>query len=178
MLQQLIIQLGAPNHSDGSLSAIALGRCQTTAKLSQQYPDAAILCTGGFGEHFNQTVMPHWHWVHLELKRQGIAAYRLPAGIDSRFTFEDASLTLTWLLQQQSVQADNTELIIVTSDFHMPRAELIFNALLPNWQKHYLSAPTPLPEAEQQRLRQHELNVMDRERDNIARFKSAAPGHQ
>ena len=171
LLQTLIIQLGAPNNVDGSLPDIAGSRCHATLNIWQQYPDAAILCTGGYGAHFNQTDKPHWYWAQRELLRLGAPASALINGIDSRFTFEDASLTLTWLATQSRLTASNTRLVIVTSDFHQPRVQLIFNALFSHWQKSYVSAPTPLPVQECQRLRDHELSVMDRERDNIARFR-------
>ncbi|MCL1039375.1 YdcF family protein [Shewanella submarina] len=170
ILQTLIIQLGAPNNVDGSLPAIANSRCHATFSTWQQYADAHILCTGGFGSHFNQTDNPHWHWSQIELQRLGVPRRALLPGIDSRFTFEDASLTLSWLSTQERFTSDNTQLLIVTSDFHQPRVQLIFDALFNGWHKHYISAPTPVPETEYQRLHTHELSVMNRERDNIARY--------
>lgn len=170
ILQTLIIQLGAPNNADGSLPVIAKSRSQTTFSTWQQYADAHILCTGGFGAHFNQTDKPHWHWSQAELQRLGVSSKMLQPGIDSRFTFEDASLTLAWLSTQEGFTSDNTQLLIVTSDFHQPRVQLIFDALFDGWHKSYVSAPTPLPQDEYQKLQAHELSVITREQDNIARY--------
>ena len=170
MLQTLIIQLGAPNNPDGSLPEIASSRCRATLNTWQQYPDAKILCTGGFGDHFNQTEHPHWHWAQTKLQSMGVPRSSLLNGIDSRFTFEDASLTMAWLLTQTKFNADNTRFIVVTSDFHQPRVQLIFGALFHNWNKQYISAPTCLTEAEYQRLEAHELSVLSREQDNITRY--------
>lgn len=55
----VIVQLGAPNDEDGTLSDIAIARCEKTLLLASQYPQAKILCTGGRNEHFNSSAFNH-----------------------------------------------------------------------------------------------------------------------
>ncbi|MGL4474963.1 MAG: YdcF family protein [Shewanella sp.] len=179
-MSELILQLGAPNLANGQLSAIAQARCETTFHCWQQAPSQFIMCTGGFGAHFNQSTRFHANWVQDYLVNLGVPSDKFLAPVASRFTFEDASLSLAPLTELKT-RFGLTQLTLVTSDFHMPRVQLIFNAvllsgaqpLLRREQLIYLPAPTPLPKPEQQALVAHEQSVMAREQHNIAAYQQA-----
>src|SRR6476620_229434 len=57
-----IMILGAPNDKNGNLSIIAKSRLKQGAKELSLNPGFKILLTGGFGQHFNETNCPHWHY--------------------------------------------------------------------------------------------------------------------
>ncbi|MGS0682330.1 YdcF family protein [Shewanella sp. 125m-7] len=162
-MNRVIIVLGSPNDNQGNLSEIAVSRCQAALEAYQLRPDSRLLLTGGFGEHFNQTSTPHALYCQRYLIKHGVPQTAFTDIVLSRFTFEDATLAKPIIEQQQF-----SELCLVTSTFHLPRAKLIFNSLFPNLSFSYVAAKTPVSESKLQQLMQHELSVMDRERDNLA----------
>ncbi|MGS0827181.1 YdcF family protein [Shewanella sp. 0m-8] len=128
----------------------------------QLRPDSRLLLTGGFGEHFNQTTTPHALYCQRYLIKHGVPQTAFTDIVLSRFTFEDATFSMPIVAKYGF-----TELCLVTSEFHLPRAKLIFNSLLPNFSVNYVAAKTPVSESKLQQLMQHELSVMDRERRNL-----------
>ncbi len=58
-MNAVIIVLGAANSSDSRLSVIAKIRCAQSYQAYLHNPKAKILCTGGFGVHFNTTDCAH-----------------------------------------------------------------------------------------------------------------------
>ena len=87
MRKSVIIVLGAPNDSEGNLSAIAIERCQQALIEYAQNPGAKILPTGGWGEHFNTTDKPHSHYLrqYLKLGPDGFRALHRHMGLDKYF---------------------------------------------------------------------------------------------
>lgn len=161
----VIIVLGAPNDDQGNLSDIALSRCQTALKAYRESPQSKLLLTGGFGAHFNQTDTPHAMHGQRYLISQGVPETAFTDIALSRFTFEDATLAIAIIEKLQC-----RELCVVTSEFHMPRAKLIFSQIFANLALSYLEAATPVSADKLQLLMQHELSVMDREKANLASF--------
>ncbi|WP_349286233.1 hypothetical protein [Pseudoalteromonas sp. BZB3] len=68
-MSKAIILLGGPNNAQGELSEIVKSRCQTTFQYHLNYPELKILCTGGFGAHFNVTEHAHADYIIAYLKR-------------------------------------------------------------------------------------------------------------
>ncbi|WP_299808241.1 YdcF family protein [uncultured Shewanella sp.] len=164
-MNRVIIVLGSPNDNLGNLSDIALSRCQAAFEQYQQWPDSKLLLTGGFGEHFNQTNTAHALYCQAYLIDRGISKSAFTNIALSRFTFEDATLSKP-IIEEHGFD----ELCLVTSEFHLPRAKLIFSGLFPNLSFHYVATKTPVSESQLQQLIQHELSVMDRERENLAKI--------
>ncbi|WP_286235832.1 YdcF family protein [Thalassotalea sediminis] len=164
-MSQVIIILGAPNDAQGSLSLIAKARCDKALEVYQQNSHQYILCTGGFGAHFNVTSLPHAHYTQKYLEQHGVEKERFLTPALSRFTFEDCTLSQAILIQHQIMSAT-----LVTSDFHMERAKLIFSELLPNISFNFVSAITPLPKQELDALIAHEKVAIVREKENIAQY--------
>ena len=167
MASSVIIVLGAPNDDQGNLSDIALSRCQTALRAYRTSPQSKLLLTGSFGAHFNQTDTPHAVYCQRYLISQGVPETAFADIALSRFTFEDAILAKP-IIEQHGF---NT-ITLVTSEFHMPRAKLIFSALFADISIDYCAADSKLSSEKRQQLENHELSVMDRERDNIANYLS------
>ncbi|ABZ77954.1 protein of unknown function DUF218 [Shewanella halifaxensis HAW-EB4] len=166
-MSRVIIVLGSPNDDQGKLSDIALSRCQAALATYQKQPQSKLLLTGGFGAHFNQTTTPHALYCQRYLIKHGVLADAFTDIALSRFTFEDATLAKPIIEQHRF-----NEITLVTSEFHMQRAKLIFSELFPNISFNYYAAQTPVSAEKLQQLEAHELSVMDRERENLAQYFS------
>lgn len=120
-MKGVIILLGAPNDERGRLSSIARERCEQVILEYKKHPDYKILPTGGFGPHFNVTNKPHGFYSSRYLISKGIPKEDILEGVESSSTLEDADFS--WpIIQKSGVE----RVIVVTSDFHVPRAQIIF----------------------------------------------------
>ena len=164
VIKTAIIVLGGPNNNDGSLSLIAKSRCEQAYQTYLKMP-AKILCTGGFGAHFNTTNHAHGEYTKRYLIELGIpeSAF-LPVAL-SRFTFEDALLTKP-LLAAENITAAT----LVSSEFHIARVHYVFSHVQPNLELTLVSAKTPLSEIKLAQLYAHERAVMPREVKNVQQF--------
>ena len=161
-MSKAIILLGGPNNAQGELSEIVIKRCQTAFEYHLNFPELKILCTGGFGAHFNETEHAHADYVKAYLKELGVHDTQFLPIAESRFTLEDALLTKP-ILQR----ADISEVVLITSSFHMKRAKYIFNRLCPELFLECVEAPTPVCEHELEKLLAHEVRALQREAKNI-----------
>lgn len=157
-----IVILGAPNDDTGALSRIARERCERGLQEHRRQPAARILPTGGWGAHFNTTAQPHHHYARRYLESQGVPSELFVEGADSTNTIEDAMLCRPIVARHGF-----NHLLIVTSDFHQPRAEFLFRREFPDIELTFVGAKTHLPAAEIQRLVQHEEHA-------LARLRAAA----
>lgn len=165
--QSAIIVLGAPNDQYGKLSDISVSRCEKAFSELESKGKAKIICTGGFGEHFNQTPFPHALYCKQYLMNKGVDEQRFLELVESRFTFEDATLSLPFLMQHKIQTAS-----VVTSDFHIERVRLIFDGVFSQMKQHialsYCAAPTPVTEEVLLELKAHERKAIEREKQNLA----------
>jgi uncharacterized SAM-binding protein YcdF (DUF218 family) len=163
MMSCAIVVLGSPNDNKGNLLPIAISRCEKALREYNVRTQCKILCTGGFGEHFNSTPFPHGQYVQDYLIKKGIPHSSFIEVALSAFTLEDATLAKPTLLKHAI-----THIVLVTSDFHMARAKLVFNHVLPELSFEYAEADTPVSNNEFQRLLQHESNAIQRELSNFS----------
>jgi uncharacterized SAM-binding protein YcdF (DUF218 family) len=154
---QIIVLLGAPNDREGRLSSIARERCDQVVLEHASRGDWGILPTGGFGAHFNETNEPHSVFATRYLITRGIPADRILSGVPSRNTYEDAQLVAERLMANPP-----GEVIVVTSDFHVARATIVFQRALPDLKMSFVGSITDLPAAELARLRAHEEQAIRR----------------
>lgn len=151
----LVVILGSPNDERGKLSRMAQGRVALGYQyyLARKADGWKLLLTGGFGEHFNRTVLPHAHYLQQWLLAQGVPAQDIVAFALSRHTGEDARLARPIV-----ERAGARHLMVVTSEFHLARAELIFRAVFPEYSLAFAGAPylSTCSPAEQERLLAHE----------------------
>ncbi len=121
---EIIIVLGSPNTARGELMSVALERCAQAVQVFQAHPEARLLLTGGFGEHFNTTDLPHAHYLKQHLMSLGVPQeVFLPFAL-SRNTIQDAALSLPIVRAYGARRA-----IIVTSDYHQARARYVFEQI-------------------------------------------------
>jgi uncharacterized SAM-binding protein YcdF (DUF218 family) len=153
----ILILLGAPNDHEGRLSSIAKERCDRVVLEHASRPAWDILPTGGFGKHFNEAKEPHHAFSTRYLIERGISAERILEGVASTNTFEDARLAADRLRSDPP-----PNVIVVTSDFHVPRATILFQRVRPDLDLRFVGSKTILPEAELLRLRTHEENAIER----------------
>jgi uncharacterized SAM-binding protein YcdF (DUF218 family) len=123
----MIIALGAPNDDDGTLSPVAEGRALSAGAVHRSIPGAMILPTGGFGEHFNRSALPHHELIRRRLIAVGVAPAVILPGVNSTNTSEDAEMSSEVVREIRP-----SEVEIVTSDFHHERASMLFARFLPS----------------------------------------------
>jgi uncharacterized SAM-binding protein YcdF (DUF218 family) len=155
MTKTAIIVLGAPNDAQGRLSSMAIERCQQALSEYRCRPGSQIIPTGGWGYHFNTADRPHGHYVRLYLEAQGVPAADILECAESANTIEDAQLSRP-IIERHGIG----ELVVVTSDFHVPRARFIFEREFPELRLTFPGAKTNLPEDELARRKQHEETAL------------------
>lgn len=154
-IETLVVVLGSPNDAAGNLSSMARERLTAGSEEYFAERSARILLTGGFGEHFNTSPLPH-----AEHARKFLLAADIPEGAFCDFalsknTIEDA------LLARPIVEALAPEgLIVVTSDFHLERAGYVFGRVFPTWEARCVGAPHAAPDAVRRRLEAHEARAL------------------
>ena len=120
--RRILVVLGGTNTRGGRLSPMCVRRLRVALGLYRARPAGTwFLLTGGFGAHFNVTVHPHWTYARTWLRRQGVPAARFLAGAPSRHTPDDARLGAARLRRHP-----RASIVLVTSDFHAPRARYLF----------------------------------------------------
>lgn len=150
-MKGVIILLGAPNDDIGNLSSVAAERCRQAIFEYRATPGHVILPTGGFGEHFNRSAEPHAHYTRRWLLEHGVPEKDISDPVYSRFTEEDARLS------KPVVARLGVRLVkVVTSDFHVARAKLIFEDAFAGYQISFSASQTVLPRRELARLVEHE----------------------
>lgn len=166
-----VVILGSPNDAAGNLSEMGKGRVELgrSSYLPLQDQGWRILLTGGWGDHFNTTAMPHAHHAQLMLLGAGVPADHIVEFAESSNTVDDA-LKARPIVDKYGV----SRLIVVSSDFHIARASFVFGEVFPDKQLRFLGAPylATRPQAEQDRLLAHER----RELDNLHAHRSSIVG--
>jgi uncharacterized SAM-binding protein YcdF (DUF218 family) len=156
-----VVILGSPNDPQGNLLQMGQGR---VAKGYAEYlrlrsAHWKMLLTGGFGAHFNATDKPHAYYTQQLLLSWGVPPADIVEFAESRHTVEDA------VLARPIIQAYRVKnLLVVSSDFHLPRVQFIFDAIFPDLAIAYAAAQyLPLCSlAEQQQLLAHETQALER----------------
>jgi uncharacterized SAM-binding protein YcdF (DUF218 family) len=121
---EVIVVLGSPNFPDGTLGPIALDRLQGCLGIFDSSKHK-ILCTGGFGAHFNTSPIAHANYLKNFLIEKGVPPTAfLPLAFSSN-TVEDAVMSLSILKDYEF-----KDLLIITSEYHLARVEFIFTEIL------------------------------------------------
>ncbi|NSL86380.1 YdcF family protein [Chitinophaga sp. Mgbs1] len=154
-MKGIILCLGAPNDDAGNLSRQALDRLQTVAAIYRSNPDLQIACTGGKGIHFNNTALPHYIYAHRYLLQQEIPAAAFTFTVDSANTAEDFRLSAPHI---HTLQPE--VLIVLTSDFHIPRARLLHNKYTGYPRTLFWPAPSGISAEEMAQLLAHEQRAI------------------
>jgi len=153
MKVDVLIVLGAPNSPSGKLSRIALGRLDACFNLYKK--GRHILCTGGWGKHFNTSKEAHALYAKKYLMEKGVQDNDFLDFALSSNTVEDA-LKIKPIIST----LENPQLTVITSDYHINRVKLIFQLVLENYPINYLGVQTDLPEKQMKVLIEHEQTAI------------------
>lgn len=123
-MKNIILILGAPNDINGNLSTTAIDRLNTAYELYQKDKKLSFLCSGGFGEHFNTSNLPHAHYAKQYLIKRGVFENDFLPHLITSNTVEDFRKAIPIL-----EKVDSETIYIVTSDFHVARAKMIFDIM-------------------------------------------------
>ena len=154
-MKNVIIILGSPNSKNGRLGKIAIGRAKKCLEVFNPKTDM-ILCTGGFGIHFNVTSKLHAEYLKQYLIKKRISKTSfLPFAISSN-TVEDATKSKEILLNDNFVK-----LTIITTEYHAKRVQLIFDEILADYEKTYLNVPNNMSEKSLKKFQEHESKAIE-----------------
>jgi len=146
----VVIYLGADNDAWGVLSPMALARAQGAVEAYRAMPGAKLLVTGGYGA-FNRAPLPHAHYVVQHLLAQGVPEDDLLPIVESRHTVGDAALSRAVL-----APLDVRSICVVTSQFHVQRAQLIFACFFDPALLSFVGTPSCVGGERLQRHETHE----------------------
>lgn len=132
MINKFIIICGSTNDLKGNISDIGIGRLEKGLELFRQNQKSKIILTGGIGAHFNQTSKPYAYYAKKYLLNRGVHESAIMDLVLSVDTVEDAKLSKK-IVDNYNV----TNIIIVTSDFHMERVKYIFDKVYSNFSIQY-----------------------------------------
>ncbi len=138
-MPKLAFILGAPNHTDGTLSSISLRRIEAGLERQRNDNSIELLATGGFGSHFNSTDTPHRELVYRHLEGAGATIDRAEASdLLSSNTVEDIALIVAFTKARGIA-----EYWIITSRFHVARCRFIVDCLADNQAVTIVAADDP-----------------------------------
>ncbi len=154
-MKNILIILGSPNSAKGRLGKAAISRLKKCVEIFK--PDEnLILCTGGFGVHFNTSQKPHAEYLMQYLIKNGISKeYFLPSA-NSANTVEDAVKSMGILKKM-----DFRNCTIITSNYHLDRVQLIFDKILTGIEKQYIGVEDGFSEKKLKLLQNHETKAIE-----------------
>jgi uncharacterized SAM-binding protein YcdF (DUF218 family) len=126
-IEGAILILGSPNTKNGRLYDVAIGRCEQALVEYKNHPDYKFILTGGYGNHFNKSKLPHAQHLAQYLIQSGVQEKDILEYVESSNSIEDAILSKLSILKYNIKR-----IIIVTSDYHFNRAKYIFNRIFEN----------------------------------------------
>lgn len=166
-MKGIILVLGAPNSDEGELSEIATNRLDAAIRFYANNPAFNIICTGGFGPHFNTTSTPHAEYAKKYLIKKDVPETAILEYLLSKNTVEDA------MLAKPLVEKYNPRnIVVITSDFHMKRASLIFRHVFENYNLIFVEAASTLDIVTLEKLVVHELKAIQHFQDNKSQMSS------
>lgn len=159
-MNKLLIVLGAPNDPSGNLSAIAEDRLACAYRVYSANNDFKIICTGGFGQHFNTADHPHYHYAKKYLTDRGVPVDAFLDCPPSSNTLEDFQMT------KDRILTDMPDIVVViTSDFHLPRAKFLYNRIVGYPRVVFIPAASSLPQEQLAPLLEHEARALQKLRE-------------
>jgi uncharacterized SAM-binding protein YcdF (DUF218 family) len=152
---EVIVVLGSPNFPDGTLGPIALDRLLGCLGIFDPTKHK-ILCTGGFGAHFNTSPVAHANYLKDYLIQKGVPSTAfLPLALSSN-TVEDAVMSLSILKKHEY-----KNLLILTSEYHLVRVEFIFSEILKDFYLNFKAVTHHSMDDLLEPLIQHEKLAME-----------------
>lgn len=155
-MKKIIILLGASNDEKGRLSKMSLDRIECAYSIYSNNSNTKFLCTGGFGEHFNTTDIPHAKYLEQQLLSKGVSSDDFLPIIISSNTKEDI-----YALNNVIDYASTDLLVIITSDFHIKRVQMLYEMLIHYENVVFIPAISTIEEKELQRRISHEVQAIE-----------------
>ncbi|WP_190810415.1 YdcF family protein [Flagellimonas sp. S3867] len=153
-MKEVLIVLGSPNTTSGELSSISTSRLDCCLDLFKK--ESLVLCTGGWGPHFNTTEHSHAHYAKAYLTQKGLPESAFLEFALSKNTVDDAVKAKNILSKLE----DNLSLTIITSGYHLERVKMIFNEVLKGYTMMFIGVPCKLDEDEYAILLAHEKKAI------------------
>lgn len=155
-METILLLLGSPNNEKGVLSSIAMDRIEYAYRLYMDNEDMRFLCTGGFGEHFNTTDLPHAYYAKKALLAKGVKEEDFLSFVLSSNTYEDLEKA------KQIIERESPDILfIVSSDFHMERVKILHRLVLNYSRTVFCAAKSSLAENELLPLVEHERHAIE-----------------
>ncbi|WP_341663337.1 YdcF family protein [Vibrio sp.] len=151
----IILVFGNTNDPNGILSDISISRIEKVAQVIKSYPDYKIVVTGGYGDHFNKSKYPHYHYMIQSLKRLGVPDCNILAGINSSFTLQDIMMTRDFLSTYET-----DEIIMITSEFHASRVACFAMEYFFDRKITIIPVESPIDSSELDRLKKNEYKTL------------------
>ncbi len=157
---EVIVVLGSPNFPDGTLGPIALDRIKGCLSIFDPTKHK-ILCTGGFGAHFNTSPVAHANYLKDFLIQKGVPSTAfLPLAFSSN-TVEDAVMS-KFILKE----VEYKNLLILTSEYHLARVKFIFTEILKDFNLSFNAVIHHSMDDLLEPLIQHEKLAMEQLKSN------------
>ena len=113
-------------------------RLDSAVEVVNKYPDVICIVTGGQGP---DEIIPEAVAMGKYLTDRGIESYRIYEEDKSSSSFENLIFSKT-IVQENNLSHET--IIIVTSNYHIPRAMMITNRIYPDSEIYAVKAHTPL----------------------------------
>ncbi len=153
MEKEVLVVLGAPNSPTGELSNIARSRLDYCASIYSK--GQLVLCTGGWGEHFNTAAEAHAVYAKRYLIERGVFKDDFLELALSQNTVDDA-IRIKKIISNIAAP----KLTIITSDFHKERVALIFQEILKGFDITLAGVKSNLENDHLQQLIKHEQEAI------------------
>jgi predicted phosphodiesterase len=151
--KEVIVVLGSPNSDKGELESIAISRLNHCLDIYTN--GMLVLCTGGWGQHFNTTQTAHAVYAKNYLIKRGIPADAFLGNALSDNSVDDA------VKVKRNIEGmTDLRLTIITSDFHAERIKLIFNEILRDYACSIVGVQSNMDSDELNRLVKHEQQAI------------------
>jgi uncharacterized SAM-binding protein YcdF (DUF218 family) len=154
MKKEVLIILGSPNSPSGKLSDISRSRLNYCINLYQK--GTFILCTGGWGEHFNVSKKSHASFAKQYLIENGLLEEDFLDFALSGNTVDDAVKIKPIISKLEKIKVT-----VITSDYHVNRVKIIFNKILKNYIIDFIGVESSLEQEEYELLVQHEKKAIN-----------------
>lgn len=153
MKTNILVVLGSPNSPSGNLSDISKSRLNYCKRVFTE--GNLVLCTGGWGPHFNRSNSAHATHAKAYLIKQGLSEKDFLKSALSKNTVDDA-------VKVKSIVSnmENVTLTVISSDYHLDRVKLIFNTILGEHDIKYIGVESKLKKEEYNTLVQHEKEAI------------------
>lgn len=153
----ILIICAASNTPDGELSHQALDRLLAACQFLKNNPSFQILCSGGFGEHFNRSDYPHAQLMQNFLLEQGVSYESFIEFVQGESLLEDIQLTKRLLSKYLP-----DVVVVISSDYQIERVRLSFELYCQYPGIIFIEAKSSIFEEELERLKRQEAQGINR----------------